>query len=224
MSKAIDTLMVYQTPPPWGGRERGYCIFPIMKDKYISLLRSTDRQGIDSVIAYLEKVGFFEAPASVNRHLSYVGGLVEHSLNVHRMAMMLRGQMVEMKPELAEQLAEDSVTIAALLHDVCKANIYKTAKKWRKDEQNRWEQYDTYEADYSRFPLGHGEKSVIMLLRLGLTLTNDEILAIRWHMGAWNLPFQSYEDKCNISEASDHPLTAVIQAADGLATHILEKQ
>lgn len=195
-----------------------------MKDKFISLLRSTDRQGVDSVIAYLEKVGFFEAPASVNRHLSYEGGLVEHSLNVHRMAMMLRGQMIEIKPELAEQLAEDSVTIAALLHDVCKANIYKTAKKWRKDEQNRWEQYDTYEADYSRFPLGHGEKSVIMLLRLGLTLTNDEILAIRWHMGAWNLPFQSYEDKCNISEASDHPLTAVIQAADGLATHILEKQ
>lgn len=194
-----------------------------MKDKYISLLRSTDRQGIDSVIEYLEKVGFFEAPASVNRHLSYVGGLVEHSLNVHRMAMMLRGQMVEMKLELAEQLAEDSVTIAALLHDVCKANIYKTAKKWRKDEQNRWEQYDTYETDYSRFPLGHGEKSVIMLLRLGLTLTNDEILAIRWHMGAWNLPFQSYEDKCNISEASDHPLTAIIQAADALATHILEK-
>lgn len=195
-----------------------------MKDKFISLLRSTDRQGVDSVIAYLEKVGFFEAPASVNRHLSYEGGLVEHSLNVHRMAMILRGQMIEIKPELAEQLAEDSVTIAALLHDVCKANIYKTAKKWRKDEQNRWEQYDTYEADYSRFPLGHGEKSVIMLLRLGLTLTNDEILAIRWHMGAWNLPFQSYEDKCNISEASDHPLTAVIQAADGLATHILEKQ
>lgn len=203
---------------------RGYCIFSIMKDEFISLLRSTDRQGVDSVIAYLEKVGFFEAPASVNRHLSYVGGLVEHSLNVHRMAMMLRGQMIEIKPELAEQLAEDSVTIAALLHDVCKANIYKTAKKWRKDEQNRWEQYDTYETDYSRFPLGHGEKSVIMLLRLGLTLTNDEILAIRWHMGAWNLPFQSYEDKCNISEASDHPLTAVIQAADGLAMHILEKQ
>lgn len=194
-----------------------------MKGKFISLLRSTKREGIDGVIAYLEKVGFFEAPASVNRHLSHAGGLLEHSLNVHGMAMMLREQMVGIKPELAGQLTEESITIAALLHDVCKANIYKTAKKWRKDEQNRWEQYDTYEADYSRFPLGHGEKSVIMLLRLGLTLTNDEILAIRWHMGAWNLPFQSYEDKCNISEASDHPLTAIIQAADGLAAHILEK-
>ncbi|MDE5947189.1 MAG: HD family phosphohydrolase, partial [Prevotella sp.] len=85
-----------------------------MKDKFISMLRSTGRQGVDSVIAYLEKVGFFDAPASVNHHLSYEGGLVEHSLNVHRMGMMLRGQMIEMKPELAEQLSEDSVTIAAL--------------------------------------------------------------------------------------------------------------
>lgn len=194
-----------------------------MKEQFISLLQATGRQGIDKVTEYLDKVGFFEAPASVNRHLSYEGGLAEHSLNVQRMAMMLREQMIAMRPETAGQLAEDSITIAALLHDVCKANIYKKAKKWRKDEQNRWEQYDTYEADYSRFPLGHGEKSVIMLLRLGLELTNDEIMAIRWHMGAWNLPFQSYEDKCNISEASDHPLTAIIQAADGLATHILEK-
>lgn len=195
----------------------------LMKDKFVSLLNATGRQGINSVITYLEKVGFFEAPASINRHLSYEGGLVEHSLNVYRMAMMLREQMILMKPDTAEQLTKESITIAALLHDVCKANIYKQAKKWRKDEQNRWEQYDTYEADYSRFPLGHGEKSVIMLLRLGLQLTNDEVLAIRWHMGAWNLPFQSYEDKCNISEASDHPLTAIIQAADGLATHIMEK-
>lgn len=195
-----------------------------MKDKFISLLRATGRRGIDNVIEYLDKVGFFEAPASVNKHLSYAGGLTEHSLNVHRMATMLREQMIAMQPDTAEHLGEDSVTIAALLHDVCKSNIYKTAKKWRKDEQNRWEQYDTYEADYSRFPLGHGEKSVIMLLRLGLELTNDEVLAIRWHMGAWNLPFQSFEDKCNISEASDHPLTAIIQAADSLATHILEKK
>lgn len=194
-----------------------------MKERFMELLRSTGRPGIDSVIEYLERVGFFEAPASVNRHLSYDGGLVEHSLNVYRMAVMLRVQMIEMRPDTAEALKEDSVVIASLLHDVCKANIYKKVKKWRKDEQNRWEQYDAYEVDYSRFPVGHGEKSVIMLLRLGLELTNDEVLAIRWHMGAWNLPMHSYEDKCNISDASDRPLTAVLQAADALATHVLER-
>lgn len=194
-----------------------------MKQQFISLLKATGRRGMDTVIDYLDKGGFFEVPASINRHLCHDGGLAEHSLNVYRMAMMLREQTVAMRPEVADSLKEDSVVIAALLHDVCKSNIYKKAQKWRKDAQNRWEQYDTYEADYSRFPAGHGEKSVIMLLRLGLDLSNDEILAIRWHMGAWNLPFQSYEDKCNISEANEHPLTAILQSADLLASHILER-
>ncbi len=194
-----------------------------MKQQFISLLKATGRRGMDTVIDYLDKGGFFEAPASINRHLCHDGGLAEHSLNVYRMAMMLREQTVAMRPEVADSLKEDSVVIAALLHDVCKSNIYKKAQKWRKDAQNRWEQYDTYEADYSRFQAGHGEKSVIMLLRLGLDLSNDEILAIRWHMGAWNLPFQSYEDKCNISEANEHPLTAILQSADLLASHILER-
>ncbi|MBR3445709.1 MAG: HD domain-containing protein [Prevotella sp.] len=194
-----------------------------MKEQFIKLLQATKRTGIESVVSYLEQAGFFLAPASVSRHLSHEGGLLEHSLNVWKMAQMLRMQTIGMRPELEKQLPEDSITIAALLHDVCKANIYKTVQKWRKDENNRWESYDAYDTDYSRFPVGHGEKSVIMLLRLGLQLTNDEIIAIRWHMGAWNLPMQSYEDKQNISVAYDGcPLAAIIQAADALATHILE--
>ena len=192
------------------------------KEEFVSLLESTGRKGVDSVVDYLGKAGFFHAPASVNRHLSHDGGLLEHSLNVYKMAVRLRGQMVEMRPGIESRLPEDSVAIAALLHDVCKANIYKKVTKYRKDANNRWESYDGYDADYTRFPLGHGEKSVVMLLRLGLELTNDEVLAIRWHMGAWDLSFQSFESKSNISAASDVPLVAVLQAADALAAHILE--
>lgn len=194
-----------------------------MKQQFISLLLDTKREGMEKVIEYLDKAGFFKAPASVNRHLSHEGGLVEHSLNVYRAAMALREKIIELKPEVENRLLVESVTIAALLHDVCKANIYHKAIKARKNAQGRWEQYEGYDVDYSRFPMGHGEKSVVMLLRLGLTLTNDELLAIRWHMGAWDLPFQSYEQKSNIGTAGDTtPLVSLIQAADGLAAHILE--
>ena len=95
-----------------------------MKQQFISLLKATGRRGMDTVIDYLDKGGFFEAPASINRHLCHDGGLAEHSLNVYRMAMMLREQTVAMRPEVADSLKEDSVVIAALLHDVCKSNIY----------------------------------------------------------------------------------------------------
>lgn len=193
-----------------------------MKDEFISILEATNRKGIGAVVAYLEKAGFFVAPASVNRHLSHDGGLLEHSLNVYRAALALRRQMLELRPELEPRLPEESIAIAALLHDVCKANIYRKMTKYRKDDQGRWESYDGYDVDYTRFPFGHGEKSVVMLLRLGLELTNDELLAIRWHMGAWDLSFQSYESKSNISAASDVPLVAIVQAADSLAAHLLE--
>lgn len=193
-----------------------------MKDEFISILEATNRKGIGAVVAYLEKAGFFVAPASVNRHLSHDGGLLEHSLNVYRAALALRRQMLELRPELEPRLPEESIAIAALLHDVCKANIYRKMTKYRKDDHRRWESYDGYDVDYTRFPFGHGEKSVVMLLRLGMELTNDELLAIRWHMGAWDLSFQSYESKSNISAASDVPLVAIVQAADSLAAHLLE--
>lgn len=194
-----------------------------MKEKFINLLRNTQREGMEQIVNYLEKSGFFTAPASTTHHLANDGGLMEHSINVYHAAVATRSQVLNLKPELEERLPENSIVIVALLHDICKANIYKKAQKWRKDEQGRWEQYDSYDVDYSKLPVGHGEKSVIMLLSLGLKLTIDEIVAIRWHMGAWDLPFQSYEEKSNINEAANNfPLLSVLQAADNLATHLLE--
>ena len=194
-----------------------------MKEEFKLLLQSTGRKGIGNVVEYLEKAGFFMAPASAGHHLNRDSGLLEHSLNVYRVATRLRTQMLEMRPELSERVKEDSVVIAALLHDICKTNIYKKTKRFRKDDSGHWETYDGYETDYSRFPVGHGEKSVIMLLRLGLELTNDEIVAIRWHMSAWDLAFQSNELRGNISKAFDHyPLASILQTADMLASHIIE--
>ncbi len=192
-----------------------------MKEEFVSLLRSTEREGIDRVISKLESMGFFTAPASSKNHLCVEGGLLEHSMNVYKMAKMIREQLLAVQPEL--KIKEESVIIASLLHDVCKADIYKKGLKWRKDDQGRWEQYEAYEIDYTNFPMGHGEKSVMMLLMCGLRMEQDELLAIRWHMGAWNLAFQNFEDKSCISAAADKcPLVTLIQTADNLAAHVLE--
>ena len=95
----------------------------------------------------------------------------------------------------------------------------------RKDRLGQWVDYETYELDYSDFPLGHGEKSVIVLLRMGLDLSDDEIMAIRWHMSAWDLPFQSPDLKANFDTAKRLcPLCSLIQAADGLASNLLESK
>ncbi|MDO4214640.1 MAG: hypothetical protein Q4D12_01815 [Bacteroidales bacterium] len=64
---------------------------------------------------------------------------------------------------------------------------------------------------------------MIVLLQCGLDMSDDEIMAIRWHMNAWDLPFQSADLKGNYNKAKDIcPLLSLIQAADGLASNLLE--
>lgn len=194
-----------------------------MKQKIIQLLRSTNREGMENVINWLEQSDFFTAPASTTFHGNYEGGLAQHSFNVYQTALDLFELMKQRKPSLAGIVSRENIIIAALLHDVCKVNIYKQTTKYRKDTNGTWETYNAYIVDYSEFPLGHGEKSVIRLLKLGLSLTDSEIIAIRWHMNAWDLPFQSLEMKSNINVARDKcPLLCLVQSADGIASSILE--
>ena len=195
------------------------------KNEFVELLRSTKREGIEEVIEELETLGFFKAPASSKFHLNYEGGLVEHSMNVYNAAVKIRQAMIELDDSLRESLPLDSIIIASLLHDTCKADIYKPTIKKEKTRLGTWIDVPGYNVEYTDFPLGHGEKSVIILLQCGLDMSDDEIMAIRWHMNAWDLPFQSNDIKSNYNTAKDIcPLLSLIQAADGLASNLLERK
>lgn len=197
---------------------------PKYKERFCKLLRDTERENIDYVIEDLEAAGFFTAPASVRNHFNFEGGLVQHSLNVYDTAMAVRKSMIELRPELEERLPQPSVAIATLLHDVCKTDIYRKVQRARKNEIGIYEKFDEYQVDYSDFPAGHGEKSVFMLLRSGLDLDDAELLAIRWHMGAWELAPQSIEQDRNYRTAQTFsPLVALVHTADTLSSALLEK-
>ena len=53
-----------------------------MKEEFIKLLKSTNREGMDNLLAFLEKSDFYKAPTSTKFHGNYEGGLLEHSLKV----------------------------------------------------------------------------------------------------------------------------------------------
>ena len=130
------------------------------KQEFIHLLSFVERDGVQSLLEWLESTDFYTAPASTKYHGAYAGGLLEHSLNVYY-RLVRRNTGINI----------DTLTIAALLHDVCKIHLYKkTEDGYRHNEQ---------------FPIGHGEKSVILILR-HMPLTDEEITAISWHMGAFD--------------------------------------
>lgn len=195
------------------------------KNEFIELLRSCKRDGIDDVINDLEEWGFFEAPASAGHHLNVKGELVMHSLNTCKAALKVWEGMKELEPTLEKETPRESVILASLLHDVCKTDIYKPTMKRKKNAMGVWEDVPGYNVSYKNFPMGHGEKSVILLLCSGLEMTDAEMLAIRWHMGAWGLNMNSYEDERSFDTAHNlYPLVMIIHAADSLASSIMERE
>lgn len=159
------------------------------KKEISSLLLKTKREGIENVLLYLEDSGFYEAPSSINRHHNCKGGLAEHCLGVYKIAS-----------ELNDKLPHDSLVIAGILHDVCKASkLY----------------YDTDGNIHRRHThiKGHGRRSIKLLEQCGLLLTEDERLAIRWHMGGHHA---SDEERDEVEQARQNPLWKAIHKADQL--------
>lgn len=153
------------------------------KERFLEILRqNVHRTGVDNLAAWLSLTDFFTAPASARLHGARPGGLVQHSLNVYD---RLRGIAVrELRNKMTED-TEETVAIIGLLHDICKIGCYHTETRLRKNpETGVWEDYTAY-AFHDNFPLGHGEKSLYLAARL-IDLTDEEALAIRWHMGAYD--------------------------------------
>ena len=157
------------------------------KQRFIDLCNEhIHREGLDKVLAYLEKSDFYTAPSSTRFHLNEDGGLCLHSMNVFEAACKIYNEMA--KPAIVngtspftEEVSMESIAIATLFHDLCKIKLYHKTERWKKDDKNRWVSYPGYEVK-DDFPLGHGEKSCLMLSWY-MRLKPEEMLAIRWHMG-----------------------------------------
>ena len=147
-----------------------------MKDKFLELLKSVNREGMDNLISFIEKTDFFKAPASTRFHGSREGGLLEHSLKVYEILKHKVENCIE-----KIEVSEDTLKIVALLHDICKANFYKVDYRNAKNSFGEWEKVPYYTVE-DTIPYGHGEKSVMMLTEY-IKLTSEEKYAIRWHMG-----------------------------------------
>ena len=72
-----------------------------MKEEFLNLLRSTNREGMDKLIEFIEKTDFFKAPASTRFHGNYEGGLLEHSMKVYEILKHKANNNI-MKMEFAE--------------------------------------------------------------------------------------------------------------------------
>jgi hypothetical protein len=181
----------------------------VLWNEYKELLLSTKRQGIKDLVAWLEGTDFIYAPASTRYHSAHQGGLLEHSLNVYY-ELIRQQDVIKLL-----NIPQDTLIITALLHDICKVNYYKQDVRNVK-KNGTWVQEPYYTVD-DYFPVGHGEKSIIVAQEF-IKLNDIEVAMIRGHMGGFVA-----DPYFNVSALyNKYPEALVLHMADMRATYLVE--
>lgn len=180
---------------------------------YNKFMDTVNRDGKEQFIKWLiTETDYFTAPASGRFHNNMEGGLFDHSMNVLNYARNLYVFSKKNYPDFPD-LSSESIIISTLHHDLCKVNFYGKDKAWVKHEYN-WVEYEIYKPGLNETELknfGHGDKSVILMLRHGfMDLTDQEMLAIKHHMGKWG-------GDINADLAMNDPLVKLVHLADNCA-------
>lgn len=179
------------------------------KERFIRLIHNNITRKFND--AFFTMTDFFKAPCSTKYHLCVDGGLCQHSLNVYDALLQL---CVLADIDVGNPRILETITIVSLFHDLCKANFYKR-------NPATWTNAPAYICD-DAFPAGHGEKSVmICLTTLKIDLTEEEMLAIRWHMGAWDAACKGDPNTIGNAQAKSK-LVTLLHLADMYATHVTE--
>lgn len=191
------------------------------KDEFKKIVETNiKRDGIEELMEWLEGTDFYTSPASTRYHGAFEGGLLLHSLAVHRRMLQFSDYYCEQarKSGLDNIWSGETIALVALFHDVCKIGTYKTEMRWRKDGNNKWEQYPTYKKEEDFNFGGHGSKSLYLIQNF-VRLLPEEAVAINCHMGQWDSTIYS-----NPSPAFEQfPLAWLLHIADEAATYIDKK-
>lgn len=150
---------------------------------------------------WLDSIGYFDVPASLKHHGNYNGGLFDHSYTVtkHLLRMWTWEGLTDLKSSI----------IVGMFHDICKVDDYIPNDR---DYLN----YKPWRSNPNKVLNGHGEKSVILISNW-LTLTEEEMLCIRWHMGAFDSP--ENWDFYNRA-VKKHPSVLLTHTADMMASQV----
>lgn len=189
-----------------------------MKERIIELLKSTNRPGMDGLIAWMEENGFFESPCSGGHHLAKEGGLLEHSINVY--------DVMKTVSCLYGGATDEEIIICALLHDLGKCGdhgkpgyVPNMIKSRKKDENGEYPMIQSeakpYEVNKDLYPIDHEIRSIKIASQF-IDLTEDEEIAILWHNGLYgNFRYQI--------QNKETPLYMLLHFADMWASRVIEE-
>lgn len=186
-----------------------YIVGTALIDQFVRTQQDPDGAVPIKCLEWLKRSDFYTAPASTQYHEAYPGGLCIHTLTVLNNAIDL------CKLDKFKQVPVHMIARIALVHDWCKVGRYESYLKNVKNEQTgAWEKISAYRTKETTVCFGHGASSMYMAQQF-FKLRMEELLAIRWHQGRWNV--------CDIEQGeltqanNTYPMCYMIQFADQLA-------
>lgn len=180
---------------------------------YILTQSKQSTEGIERryqrALDWLRTTDFYTAPASTRYHEAFPGGLVSHSIKVYNKVIDL------LKTDTFKSVPMEDAAMVSLIHDWCKIDFYESYTRNVKDDKTgKWRQEPGYTINQKGLPLGHGATSLYLASRV-MVLTPEQALAIRWHMGRWNVAKVEEGELQKANEA--WPIVHLLQFADQLA-------
>ena len=181
-------------------------------DIFRDALMKTKREGMTDLLDFIQDIGFLDAPCSGGNHLAKKGGLLEHSVNVLKYAEKIG---VALLGGAEYNKVQDSVVIAALLHDLGKCGDYD--KPMYVDnilKSGKPSEAKPFKRNPDLLAVPHAVRS-IKLATLYIDLTEDEEWAILCHDGLYDFMYRDLKGK-------ETWLQLIIHWADMWASHIIE--
>lgn len=198
------------------------------KNYFISLVKQfVKRDGVEQLLAWLERSDFFVCPASTQFNLPVEGGLCQHALNVadSLVKRYFDKGIYDLEESdalvvLDNEMTIESILVVSLFSSINKANCYvkdfknvKVNGKWEQQEYWKWNEQFLYS--------GRGGKSVFILQQY-MRLYVEEAQAIAFILAGEDNIFSGVIDSTYRKIYEQSSLALYLHLAEMEATYYLD--
>ena len=178
------------------------------------------KESVKSMIKHMEDM-YIMAPASGKTwyHNAFPGGYVDHVNRVVEFAIKQMKIYAEMGGEV--DFTEEELVFAALFHDLGKMgdgdrpNYIPQTDKWRQDKLSEMYTYNP-DLDFMLIP----DRSLFILQKFGIKVSQKEFLAIRCHDGVFDDANKAYFFSHVESSRQKTSIISILHTADFLASKV----
>ncbi len=188
--------------------------------KIIDTYLGDRKDSVKDMLKHMEEI-YIMAPASGKTwfHNAFAGGYVDHVNRVVEYAVK-QSRLYEEMGGLIDY-TEEELVFAALFHDLGKLgdgdspNYIPQTDKWRQDKLSEMYTYNS-ELDFMLIP----DRSLFILQKFGIKVSQKEFLAIRCHDGVFDKANEAYFFSNVESSRQKTSIISVLHTADFLASKV----